>query len=207
MTTAENTVDPLAQYASWFRCRWEFDWRWFAHLVPYPIRTVAEVGVGPADISCLQWFTAAGPQPNCARILAVEPNPEFWPQVEQRPDAHNVSLIKAAVGAEPGRARLHLRGGSSALEGTFMQPDTPAIEVEVMPWKHLDDGQIDVLNLDCEGCEHHVLENLISKPWIIGIEAWPHDPHRRSNLEWLVTHGYRLRASTGPEGETQIWSL
>ena len=57
-----------------------------------------------------------------------------------------------------------------------------------------DPGDIDVLNIDCEGMEWAVCSCLRSCPQLIGIELWPAYPHRQACLDWLVAAGYVSRA-------------
>lgn len=178
--------------------RWMIDWRWITRHIK--LRTVCEVGVGPASISIMRFFQVGG---NCQRLIGVEPNPEFHGNV---PTDEGAELVPCAVYSETGEMDLLLSGGSSALVGTFMQQGREKITVKCITFDTVDDGEIDALNIDCEGCELYVLEKLKSRPKIIGIETWPHDPNAGKVREWMATNGYTVRLSTGPEGETQIWT-
>lgn len=176
------------------RVKWNFDW----FFVAGPSGVVCEVGIGPADLSALQWFTVGA---NCTRMIGVEPNPEFWPWAETRCELH-----RCAVGNQPGKADLMLAAGSSAIRGTFLAKGNHVLSVAVQTFDTIDPGDIDVLNIDCEGSERHVLDTLVSRPRLIGIEIWPNDPNAAYNRNALERLGYSIVVSSGPEGETQIWS-
>lgn len=184
---------PTSQF---LRVKWLFDFRWLTRHMK--IRTACEVGVGPSDITAMQFFKVGD---NCEKLIGVEPNPEFHKNVP--PDG---ILFPFAVVGKPGKVKLRLCGGSSAIDGMFCQQGADTIEVDGVSFASIDDGQIDFLNIDCEGCEIHVLENMVSRPSMIGIETWPHDPNAQRVRDWLHGNGYVLRLTSGPEGETQVWT-
>lgn len=185
---------PTEQF---LRVKWLFDFEWLTRFMK--IRTACEVGVGPRDISAMQFFR---PGINCEKLIGVEPNPEFHCNVTE---AGGI-LYPVAIVENEGVVKLHLAGGSSAVDGTFCQTGRKTIEVEGWRFDAIDDGKIDFLNIDCEGCEIHVLERMKSRPEIIGIETWPHDPNGQRVRDWLHVNGYCLRLTSGPEGETQLWT-
>lgn len=182
------------------RGRWLVDWAWICR--GRAIRTVCEVGIGPRDISMLPFFQ---PGKNCQRLIGVEPNPEFLLWAREMP---GIELHSVAVAEKRGKATLLLNGGSSFIRGSWSP--TPAtgdksVEVETVPFSEIDTGDIDVLNLDCEGGEWVALSQMKSEPWLIGVEVWSGNPDRERILNWLISSGYVPILSTGPEGETMIW--
>lgn len=186
----------------WFNVRWAFDWNWISKGIP--LQTVCEVGIGPRDISMLPWFEGRA---RCRRLIGVDPNPEFCAWARKMPLAE---IHECAIGPEEGMARLILNGGSSFLDGNWSPtpaPDAATLLVQVKRFDEIDPGDIDLLNLDCEGGERHVLSRLHSQPVIIGVELWHGNPDREWIITWLQERHYQLRATTGPEGETMIWSL
>jgi FkbM family methyltransferase len=99
-------------------------------------------------------------------------------------------------------AGVLLNASTSSSSSDSSQGDTGTIEVG----KHRHGEQLDFLKVDCEGCEHIVLDQMRSRPRIIGIEIWPNDPFGIHNIAWLETNNYRIVASSGPCGETQVWA-
>lgn len=186
----------------WFNVRWAFDWNWISKGIP--LQTVCEVGIGPRDISMLPWFEYSS---RCRRLIGIDPNPEFCEWARKMPGAE---IRECAIGAEEGVGRLNLNGGSSFLEGNWSPTPAPGADarlVSVQRFDVIDPGDIDLLNVDCEGGERHVFEQMRSTPIIIGVELWHGNPDREWILAWLESRHYQLRATTGPEGETMIWSL
>lgn len=185
------------------RCRWHIDWKWIRPLVPTThLRTVMEVGIGPREISMLPHFHIL----ECERLVGIDPNPEFtaWARMECD-DAHEV-----AIGDKAGEAFLILNGGSSYLQGSWSPTAPPSdhgiTKVKVAPFRDFDTGDIDILNVDCEGGEKAVFSQMISRPLLIGVELWKENPDRPWILDWLEREEYILRITTGPEGETMLWS-
>lgn len=187
---------------TWDRVKWVLDWEWICS--GRKVRTACEVGIGPRDISMIPYFR---PGMNCSRLIGIEPNPEFLAWAKNEP---GIELHAGAVAMTGGRGCLMLNGGSSFMAGNWSPTkadNSTVLEVDQLIFSNIDPGDIDVLNLDCEGGEWAVLSNLISKPKIISIELWRENPDRDKVLNWFNERGYRIRASSGPEGETILWSL
>lgn len=179
------------------------------------LRTFAEVGFGPVDIALAYQF-----HPHAKKLLLVEPNPTLFQQgIEVFPmaDWHNV-----AIDVKEGTQQLVLNNGSSYLKNTEYAPTPvgnkraniamgmPAIPpkthtVPTITFDTIDDGNIDCLNLDCEGNEWVVLQQMISRPRVLMIELWPNNPHLNSIVDWLFNNGYIALFTTGVKGETQVW--
>ena len=181
--------------------RWHIDWSWVATVLTQ-LRTVMEVGIGPEDISMLPYFLHR----HCERLVGIDPNPEFIRWARNMCD----EVHEVAIGDEHGTATLIENGGSSYLQGSWCPTSPPngcsARIVNVEPFSKYDDGKIDVLNVDCEGGEWSVFSQMVSRPALIGVELWPQNPHREKILNWLTDQQYTLRITTGPEGETMLWS-
>lgn len=194
-----------ATLADILRCRWHVDWKWLVRPMssPYRIRTVMEVGIGPEEISMLPYFARPAP---IERLVGVDPHPEFAKWAAKVCD----DVYEVAVGEKHGEAVLLENGGSSYLSGNWSPTAAPdgskETKVKVVPFRDLDDERIDILNVDCEGGEWAVFSQMKSNPLLIGVELWAQNPDRARIIEWLVARSYALRFTTGPEGETMIWS-
>lgn len=182
--------------------RWIFDLAWLSKQMWLQPRTVCECSVGPADISIVRGFKPG----DCERFLLTEPLPSLALAAEQE---FGFSIHKVAIGFQQGRASLIDNGGSSYLSGTWSPTpvnDNPRVEVDVVTFDTLDDGEIDILNLDCEGHEWAVLCNMRSRPLLLAIEVWEGNPYTTEITDWLQANNYTPRFSTGPTSETIIYS-
>jgi len=184
--------------------RWGIDWFWITRPLAAHLRrplTVCEIGIGPLRISALPWLAGTA-----AHLVGVDPVREFVDAArEALPDAR---IVHAAVcDRADTTVRISVNGGSSAIMGAWCPTRGGAriVEVPAVRMSQIDDGTVDVLNIDCEGAEHHVLAHLVSAPAVIGIELWPQYPKRGWCLAWLREHEYRPIIETGPESETSVW--
>jgi hypothetical protein len=98
--------------------------------------------------------------------------------------------------------------GSSYLKDTWAPTLTGTSEflVDTVTFDTLDDGQIDILNLDCEGMEWAVLSFMKSEPKLLAIENCDDSPYYKEICQWLKDHEYIMRWMTGPWAETQIYT-
>jgi hypothetical protein len=78
--------------------------------------------------------------------------------------------------------------------------------VKVVTFDTLDDGDIDVLALDCEGMEWAVLSRMRSRPELLTIEIWDQNPWKKEIFWWLRQNHYVLRFATGPTAETHLYT-
>jgi len=187
------------------RIRWHID---IAHLMElYPwveFRTFCECGVGPLDISAA---VDVHDKRLADRILLVEPNPQLADIAAAR--MPRAEIKRVAIGEQAGRMNLRLNGGSSYLEGTWAPTKSSGREeqVDVITFDQIDDGRIDCLVLDCEGQEWRVLSKMRSMPMILSVEVWAGHPHESEIFGWLEKNRYKLRFTTGPSGETMVFTI
>jgi hypothetical protein len=201
--TMKTDIETIA------RVRWHLDWEWLLRAEGIGSGdAVAEVGIGPLEISAIPGMLAAG-----CRVLGVEPLAEFgMPAIEHARAigaADRLVLVGGAVGdpAGPRSLTIERNGGSSGVEGEWRP--TPGsvgrVSVPAVDWAVHDRGHLRAVNIDCEGSEHWVLRGMQSTPRLIGIELWPAYPYRGECLEWLVGRGYECIMTSGPVGETMVW--
>lgn len=180
---------------------WKFDLDWIAEKMRIlPALTVCECSVGPLEISIAPSFIG-----KCDRLLLIEPEPHMAAEASR---VLHLPVIQKAVGMYSGTQRMVYNNGSSYLEGTWAPTPTgqKTFEVEVTTFNMLDDGQIEILNLDCEGQEWAVLSKMISEPKLLAIENCDDNPHYKDICQWLKDHNYKMRWMTGPWAETQIYT-
>lgn len=175
---------------------------WLAEIYRLNPRTVCECGVGPMDISIAPSFVG-----KCRRLLLIEPVPEFAEEARKIPGAE---VVEAAIGTRPGEAILACNGGSSFLHGTWSPTRPPSgsmnVPVKVLTFDAIDDGEIDVLGLDCEGQEWAALSRMISRPKLMTVEIWSGNPFKEEINTWLRQNNYKLRFSSGPTNENHVFT-
>jgi len=128
------------------------------------------------------------------RLDIVEPIPRNLAEIRKvYKDDPNVFVHPYAVWKEPGTIKMYnlerlsyIEGVASPAIGTYdgmSAPGVPTrtlgykpreedlIEVETVTLDQLDDGSIDMLDLDMEGSEWYALEKLVSRPKILVVET------------------------------------
>jgi len=182
---------------------WKIDLAWIADQMGLlPCRTFCECAVGPLEISVASGFVG-----NCRSMLLIEPHPKMAATAAKE---FKVPIIHTAVGFKAGNQVLLDNNGSSYLDGTWAPTMTRVpmnrYTVPVVTFDTLDDGEIDILALDCEGMEWAVLSKMRSLPELLTIEIWEGNPYSKEILEWLHDNRYVMRFSTGPTTETQLYT-
>jgi FkbM family methyltransferase len=180
---------------------WRFELDWIAQKMGIlPAMTVCECSVGPLEISIAPGFVG-----KCDRLLLIEPEPHMAAEAQR---VLHAPVLQVAVGLEPGKQKMRYNNGSSYLEGTWAPTMTgeKTFEVDVVTFDTLDDGQVDILNLDCEGQEWAVLKFMKSEPKLLAIENCDDSPYYHEIVTWLRDHNYKMRWMTGPWAETQIYT-
>lgn len=132
-----------------------------------------------------------------------EPNPTHISNIRQRYD-QRVNVFPYALGSEKGTAKFHCCGVLSHLDGVhspavanygYVAEQANIIDVEVRTFDEFDDGTIDFLDLDAEGCEWYVLEKMKSRPKFIVVEMLPYKNYQHAHYEqivqWLADNQYR----------------
>lgn len=155
------------------------------------LRSVCECAVGP--FSLLVPF-----RDRATRHIYIEPSSDFAAQSRERyPWAE---IHEVAIAQNYGKANLRAVGQSSYVKGIPWAPiftDDPARahragkrRVRTVPLSAIDDGTIDLINLDCEGSEWYALNTMVSRPKIIQIEYREENPLNPQISDWFSTNGY-----------------
>jgi len=67
--------------------------------------------------------------------------------------------------------------------------------VEAKRFDEIDDGTIDILSIDTEGCDWYVLQSMTSRPTVISIETGIKkysNPFLKEIRNWMLTFGYEI---------------
>lgn len=156
------------------------------------LRTVCECAVGPnSHVACYKAFSE--------RTILIDPHPRF--AREARAEIPWAEVIEAAVGDAPGEMHLCCAKGASFMEDVPWAPlhkanrrraaKAPRTLVKVVTFDTIDDGRIDLINLDCEGSEWAVVKNMRSRPRFIQIELYPQHAHRAELEDWFRDNDYQ----------------
>jgi FkbM family methyltransferase len=122
------------------------------------------------DVGCnfggYTWWVLSRLGKDCT-VVALEPDPELHARLRFNLDTNrwdHVRTLSCAVGAEEGRATLHLHGtnrGENSLLERENGVESGAVDVQVRPLKALAEEEglerIDILKVDIEGLESVVL--------------------------------------------------
>lgn len=137
------------------------------------------------------------------RLDIIEANPYHLEQVRKTYEGNsNVTIHPFAVWKEDTMVRFHIEGHSSYINGlpspclindNILPTKDYTIEVEARTFDHFDDGTIDVIDIDIEGAEWYVIENMKSRPKAIFIEMeWDRyrNPFYREIQKWMKDNYY-----------------
>lgn len=161
---------------------------WLRPFLPKPGRVALDVGANIG--SWTDWLAG-----RFEHVVAVEPNPQVLPRLEEIAAAHgNVTLVEAAAGAKKGRAHLNLflnpahatLYGDASLETVPRGDPTGEAVVDVVALDSLRLRKVDFVKIDVEGAERDVVEGaprlLASRPALL-VEV-----HTVANRDWLTDH-------------------
>jgi FkbM family methyltransferase len=163
-----------------------------------PLRTICECAVGP-------WSLLAPYEGKCDRAIFIEPDPAMARNARRNYPWAEVHEV--AIAENFGTANLRKLNGASYIKGIAWAPAFSAcpsrakkagkVSVQTVPFSDLDDGKIDMLNLDCEGSEWFVLKAMTSRPRFLQIELYSAHGHYREICEWLKSNGYTAATRWG----------
>ena len=168
---------------------------------------VCEVGVYKPETSNIKGFINSG-----IRTTLVEADPALTDSILSYYNKGNVTLHTIAIWDYNGTLKL-----SKANASTFASDleNSPAIandnytvnpentfEVPCVKFSELDNGTIDLLSIDTEGCEWYVLKYLKSNPGLICLEThgkFYTNPFINEITAYMDTHGYVLWYKTSTD--------
>lgn len=162
---------------------------------------VAEVGVWHPETSNIYQFI----QDNIKTSL-VEPDPESIKLIKTHfVQKENITLYEVAACDFDGEVELCKRGSSTFVSSLEKSPaivnDSPIIDTDknffakAVLFSAIDDGSIDLLSIDTEGCEWFVIKNLKSRPTVISVETHGGiyvNPYINEINSWANKNGYDL---------------
>jgi FkbM family methyltransferase len=161
---------------------------------------VAEVGVWHPNTSNIFHYIKDG-----VKATLVEPDIESIALIKNKFNMDNVTLHEVAICDFSGEVELCKRESSTFVSSL---PSSPALVnddcnisesdtfiAKAMKFSEIDDGTIELLSVDTEGSEWHVIKNMISRPSILSIETHGgayKNPYLSELQEWLKSNNYKL---------------
>jgi len=165
-----------------------------------PVNHVCEVGVFLPQMSNVFDFITKSK----TKTTLVEPDPKSIKAIKEFfGNYSNVTLYPFAVYDYNGTMELVQREASTfaadlsaspaLINDNYKVKDEDKFSVECKTFDRIDDGTIDVLSIDTEGCEWFVIKNLKSKPVVISLETHGKkyvNPYFREINNWMNENGY-----------------
>jgi FkbM family methyltransferase len=160
---------------------------------------VCEVGVYLPETSNILDFILEG-----IKTTLVEPDPKNVKAIREFfKNNKNISLFPYAVFDYNGVIELSQRESSTFVSSlpsspalvndSYQKSESDNFEVECKTFDIIDDGSIDLLSVDTEGCEWYVLKNIKSRPNVISIETHGKsyiNPFMNEISEWFQRNHY-----------------
>ncbi|AIG97477.1 methyltransferase, FkbM family [Archaeoglobus fulgidus DSM 8774] len=144
-------------------------------------KTVLDIGAFIGDSSI--WFIHKGAK----KVLAYEPNPKLYPILKKNIEINNLSnkIVPEnyAVGCSKGKAKMKVPWyGAGNIYGLFESEYSEEVEVEIVSIDEiLENNNIDIIKLDCEGCEYEILDYLVKSNWLDNLEGVVFECHYINN--------------------------
>lgn len=140
------------------------------------------------------------------RTTLVEPDPKNIKAIEEFfKGKMNITLFPFAVFDYNGTLELVQREASTYVGSLNASPalindhyvpnEKDKFTVECRKFDDIDDGSIDMLSVDTEGCEWYALMNLKSRPKVISIETHGKsyiNPFHKEILTWMDQNNYQI---------------
>jgi FkbM family methyltransferase len=160
---------------------------------------VCEVGVYLPATSNILDFIFDG-----IKTTLVEPDPKNVKAIREFfKNNDNISVFPYAVFDYNGVIELSQRESSTFVSSLTSSPalvndsyqknESDNFEVECKTFDNIDDGTIDLLSVDTEGCDWYVIKNIKSRPNVISIETHGKsyiNPFIKEITEWFKNNHY-----------------
>lgn len=141
------------------------------------VKCVCEVGVYLPETSNIIDFIKKG-----VKTILVEPNPPAIQAIKDYfKEYNNIILHQVAIYHREGKLKLsnaeastfvsELSASPALINDKYVNNDSKMVEVNCVKFESIDEGDIDLLSIDTEGCEWYVLETMKSKPKVISVET------------------------------------
>jgi len=165
------------------------------------IEHVCEVGVWKPESSNILMFIGDN-----IRADLIEPDPITVKELKEYfSDFQNVTIHNYAVFDKSGKIELFRKGASTfvgvlpsspaTINDNYTRNEDDSFFADSIPFGELDDGSIDVLSIDTEGCEWFVLMTMKSRPLVISIETHGKkyvNPYMKEIDEWIERNNYSV---------------
>jgi FkbM family methyltransferase len=140
------------------------------------------------------------------KTTLVEPDPKNIKAINEFFEGKsNITLHTCAIFDYNGTLELSQREASTFVSSLKESPaiindhyvpnEKDKFEVECKRFDVIDDGTIDLLSIDTEGCEWYVLKNLISRPKVLSVETHGKsytNPFLNEINNWVLKNDYLI---------------
>ena len=169
---------------------------------------VAEIGVYHPNTSKVSEYIDRD-----IRCTLVEPDPQSIQLIkDQFKNKKNITLHEIAVYDYCGDIELVQKNASTFVSSVLNSPsivnDKSIVNkedkfiVQSKTFDQIDDGTIDLLCVDIEGCEWYVLKNMESRPDFMALETHGGiyiNPYINNILEWISKNNYEIYYKTNTD--------
>lgn len=164
-------------------------------------KKVAEVGVYFPETSNIIGFINDG-----IPAMLIEPDPICVRRIETYFQKYKqVEIFPVAIYEEHTEITLYRANAStfvSKLESTpalvndkYKPQEKDLFYVQALTFDEIDDGLIELLSVDTEGCEWYVIKNMLSRPHIISLETHAKkykNPFMNEIELWIKNNSYKV---------------
>lgn len=162
------------------------------------IKHACEVGVYLPETSNIIDFIKEG-----SKASLVEADPNTVAILKDYFKNYDVTIFPVAIWSHSGTVRLsraaastfvaELESSPAIVNDKYKVNDDNSFEVKCMLFSEIDKGDIDMLSIDIEGGEWHVINRLISRPKIISVEThgkYYTNPFINEINQWMKENHY-----------------